>query len=594
MTATSWQIGFVFVVLALALALFVWGRWRYDLVALAALLAVAMAGIVPAESAFSGFGHPAVITVAAVLILSRGLRNAGVVDVIAGLLLRAGSGPVLQVTLISLSVALLSGFMNNVGALALLLPVTIQMARKSGNPPSLLLMPLAFGSLLGGLFTLIGTPPNIIVAAARADGEGRFRMFDFAPVGLSVMALGVAFIALLGWRLVPRRKGTASREELFHIEDYTTELRVTEKSAWIGKTVGDMEESLEGGLTVAGLARGKRRLLVPSQWEALREGDILIAEGDSDAIKALTDKGGLKLAGSGEPREQELQSDEIAITEAVVRPESFIVGRTASSLLLRTRYGVNLLAVARHGRRLKERLARVRLRQGDILLLQGQRSRLGEAIGQLGCLPLAERELRIGKPRRVLLAVLIFAAAVVSTVSGLLAVEIAFVLACAVMILGGFLSLTEAYESVDWPVIVLLAAMIPVGEAMEITGGSALLAQLLLKTGAGLPPAATLAILLMGTMAFSNIVNNAAIAVVMAPIAVSLSEGLHVSADPFLMAVALGASSAFLTPIGHQSNTLVMGPGGYEFGDYWKLGLPLSLIVVAAGVPLILRFWPLS
>jgi di/tricarboxylate transporter len=593
MTATSWQIGFVFVVLALALALFVWGRWRYDLVALAALLAVAMAGIVPAESAFSGFGHPAVITVAAVLILSRGLRNAGVVDVIAGLLLRAGSGPVLQVTLISLSVALLSGFMNNVGALALLLPVTIQMARKSGNPPSLLLMPLAFGSLLGGLFTLIGTPPNIIVAAARADGEGRFRMFDFAPVGLSVMALGVAFIALLGWRLVPRRKGTASREELFHIEDYTTELRVTEKSAWIGKTVGDMEESLEGGLTVAGLARGKRRLLVPSQWEALREGDILIAEGDSDAIKALTDKGGLKLAGSGEPREQELQSDEIAITEAVVRPESFIVGRTASSLLLRTRYGVNLLAVARHGRRLKERLARVRLRQGDILLLQGQRSRLGEAIGQLGCLPLAERELRIGKPRRVLLAVLIFAAAVVSTVSGLLAVEIAFVLACAVMILGGFLSLTEAYESVDWPVIVLLAAMIPVGEAMEITGGSALLAQLLLKTGDGLPPAATLAILLMGTMAFSNIVNNAAIAVVMAPIAVSLSEGLHVSADPFLMAVALGASSAFLTPIGHQSNTLVMGPGGYEFGDYWKLGLPLSLIVAAAGVPLILHFWPL-
>jgi di/tricarboxylate transporter len=593
MTATSWQIGFVFVVLALALALFVWGRWRYDLVALAALLAVAMAGIVPAESAFSGFGHPAVITVAAVLILSRGLRNAGVVDVIAGLLLRAGSGPVLQVTLISLSVALLSGFMNNVGALALLLPVTIQMARKSGNPPSLLLMPLAFGSLLGGLFTLIGTPPNIIVAAARADGEGRFRMFDFAPVGLSVMALGVAFIALLGWRLVPRRKGTASREELFHIEDYTTELRVTEKSAWIGKTVGDMEESLEGGLTVAGLARGKRRLLVPSQWEALREGDILIAEGDSDAIKALTDKGGLKLAGSGEPREQELQSDEIAITEAVVRPESFIVGRTASSLLLRTRYGVNLLAVARHGRRLKERLARVRLRQGDILLLQGQRSRLGEAIGQLGCLPLAERELRIGKPRRVLLAVLIFAAAVVSTVGGLLAVEIAFVLACAVMILGGFLSLTEAYESVDWPVIVLLAAMIPVGEAMETTGGSALLAQLLLKTGAGLPPAATLAILLMGTMAFSNIVNNAAIAVVMAPIAVSLSEGLHVSADPFLMAVALGASSAFLTPIGHQSNTLVMGPGGYEFGDYWKLGLPLSLIVAAAGVPLILHFWPL-
>lgn len=590
----SWDAGYVFAVLGLALVLFVWGRWRYDLVALAALLAVAMAGLIPPGEVFSGFGHPAVVTVAAVLILSRGLRNAGVVDVIAKVLLRAGGNTTLQVSLLALCVALLSGFMNNVGALALLLPVAIQMARKSGKSPSLLLMPLAFGSLLGGLTTLIGTPPNLIIAASRMEhGADRFRMFDFAPVGLAVMALGVVFVGLVGWRLVPQRKNSSSRDDLFQVKEYTTELRVESESKWIGKTISELEHALEDGLTVARIARGEHRTLVPSAWETLREDDSLIVEGEPEAVKALIDKGGLELSGRGDASEKDLQSDEVSVVEAIVRPDSFIENRTAAWLRLRTRYGVNLLAVARQGRRISRRLAQIRFQAGDVLLLQGARENLDDTMAQLGCLPLAERELRIGQPRRVLLALAVFGAGVAASIAGLLPVEVAFVASSALMVLGRLVSLSEAYASVDWPVIVLLAALIPVGGAMETTGGSDWLAALLLQAGAGLPPAATLILMLLATMALSNVINNAAVAVVMAPISIALAHGLEVSPDPFLMAVAVGASSAFLTPIGHQSNTLVMGPGGYEFGDYWKMGLPLSLLVAGAGGPLILYFWPL-
>ena len=590
----SWEAGYVFAVLGLALVLFVWGRWRYDLVALAALLAVAMAGLTPPGAVFSGFGHPAVVTVAAVLILSRGLRNAGVVDVIAKLLLRAGGNTTLQVSLLALVVALLSGFMNNVGALALLLPVAIQMARKSGKSPSLLLMPLAFGSLLGGLTTLIGTPPNLIISAARMEhGAEPFRMFDFAPVGLAVTALGVLFVGVVGWRLVPQRKGSSSRDDMFRVKEYTTELRVKGKSKWIGKTIRELENALEDGLTVARIGRGEHRTLVPSAWETLREDDSLIVEGEPDAVKSLIDKGGLELSGRGDATEKDLQSDEVSVVEAIVRPDSLIERRTAAWLRLRNRYGVNLLAVARQGRRISRRLANIRFQAGDVLLLQGPRANLDDAMAQLGCLPLAERDLRIGQPRRVLLALAIFGAGVAASIAGLLPVEVAFVASSAVMVLGRFVSLSEAYGSVDWPVIVLLAALIPVGGALETTGGSAWLAALLLRVGGGMPPAGTLILTLLTTLALSNVVNNAAVAVLMAPIAIAIADGLAVSSDPFLMAVAIGASSAFLTPIGHQSNTLVMGPGGYEFGDYWKMGLPLSLLVAGAGAPLILYFWPL-
>jgi len=585
----------VFSTLFLALVLFVWGKWRYDIVALLALLAVTLTGIIPAGQAFAGFGHPAVITVAAVLIVSRGLLNAGVVNMLARQLSRVGDRPISQIAGLTTLVAILSGFMNNVGALALLMPVAIRMARKSGHSPSLLLMPLAFGSLLGGLTTLIGTPPNIIIATFRAEtGAEPFRMFDFTPVGLGVAAAGILFIILVGWRLVPQRKGQASREELFQIENYLTEVQIGEESEIVGQPLRDLHRVPEVDVVIVGLIRNERRLPAPSSFEILRAGDILIVEASSEDLKELVDSLDLDLIGSEKPDEEALQSRDVDLIEAVVMSDSPMVGQTVRTLNLRWRYGVNLLAVARQGSRLQTGLSRTRFQVGDIILLQGPKETLQETVSALGCLPLAERGLRLGRPRQLLLAAAIFGAAIVAAAVDLLPVEVAFISAVVAMLMTNLLSLAEAYESVDWPIIVLLAAMIPVGEALEVSGGADLIAGQVLAIAGLMPPLATLAIVLVGTMFLSDLVNNAAAAVLMAPIAVTIAQGLGASADPFLMCVAIGASCAFLTPIGHQSNTLVMGPGGYRFGDYWRMGLLLEVIVVAVALPLIAWFWPLT
>jgi len=593
---TSGQ-GLVLGVLVFSLAMFVWGRWRYDIVALLALLVVSIAGLVPASEAFAGFGHPAVITVAAVLVVSRGLLNSGLVDQIAKWLGRVGERPFIQIPALTLIVALCSGFMNNVGALALLMPVGLRLARKGGYAPSLMLMPLAFGSLLGGMMTLIGTPPNVIIATFRGElGEGAFRMFDFAPVGAGVALAGLVFVSLVGWRLLPERKGGAGTEEMFAMEDYLTELSVPEGSALVGKPLGDLGRISETEASVVGLVRGERRHAAPSPYELVREGDVLVVEADSEELTTVMDAVGLELVGSEEePRrvgQEELGSEEVSVMEAVVNPGGLMEGRTARSLNLRRRYGVNLLGVARHGARVRQRLSQLRFRAGDVLLLQGREDAVQEALPILGALPLAERSLRIGKPRRILLAVGVFGAALALAATGVLAVQVAFIAAAVTSVLVGLVSLRELYTAIDWPIIVLLGAMIPVGRALETTGAAQLGADGVLALAGGLPPVASLAIVLVGVMFLSDLVNNAAAAVLMAPVAIAISRGLGVSADPFLMAVAVGASCAFLTPVGHQSNTLVMGPGGYRFGDYWRMGLPLEIIVVAVAVPLIALFWP--
>lgn len=584
----------VFAVLVLALVLFAVGRWRYDVVSLLALLAVAVAGVVPVEQLFDGFGHPAVITVAAVLVVSRGLLNSGLVGGVASWMGKLGNNPTVLILALTALVTVCSAFMNNVGALALLMPVAIQMAHKTRHPPSVFLMPLAFGSLLGGMTTLIGTPPNIIIAAFRAGvAEKPFGMFDYTPVGLGVAVAGVLFIAPLGWRLIPQRRGQASREELFDIKDYITEVRVPENSKMVSKTLHDLERAVEEEVTVVGLVRGEKRQLAPSMFEYLQPGDLLIVEADSNALKALVDAAGLEFAGSKEVSRETVGSDEVSVIEAIVKPDSPMIGNTAWNLSLRWRYGVNLLGVARHGERLKERLRSVQFRAGDILLLQGGES-LQEALQSLGCLPLAERGLRFGHPRRIVLAVGLFGAALAAAATASLPVQVAFVAAGVSMVLARLVSLREAYEAIDWPIIVLLGAMIPVGQALESSGGAQLIADGLLRLSGRMPLSATLVIVLVGTMFLSDVINNAAAAVLMAPIAISVARGIGASADPFLMAVAVGASCAFLTPIGHQSNALVMAPGGYRFGDYWRMGLPLEVIIAAVSVPLILWFWPLA
>jgi di/tricarboxylate transporter len=590
------QIIVVFIVLALALFLFITGRWRYDIVALLALLAVTMTGIIPGEQAFAGFGHPAVITVAAVLVVSRGLRNSGVVDFLAKPLFRVSDRPTAQVSALSSLVAALSAFMNNVGALALLMPVAIRMARKNGRSPSLLLMPLAFASLLGGLITLIGTPPNIIIATFRAEAVGEpFRMFDFTPVGLGVATAGLLFVALIGWRLVPQRKGAASREELFEIGDYITEVSVPEESKLVGMRIRDIGEVSDAEVVVLGLIRDKQRQHSPSSVTTLQGGDLLIVEADSEDLRELVDAAGLSLSGSRKLGEEALgSSDRISLMEAVVMSDSHIVGQTARSLNLRLRYGVNLLGVARMGSRIQRRLRSIRFQVGDVLLLQGPTETFSATLSALGCLPLAGRDLSLGRPRRVVLGVGIFGLALLLAAFGLLPIQVTFMGAAVAMIMARIISLQEAYESIDWSVIVLLGAMIPVGQALELSGGADLIAQGTLAVSQNLPPVVSLIIVLVATMFLSDLVNNAAAAVLMAPIAMAVASGLGASVDPFLMCVAIGASCAFLTPIGHQSNTLVMGPGGYQFGDYWRMGLLLEVIIVAVAIPLIMIFWPLG
>ncbi|WP_404298128.1 SLC13 family permease [Halomonas sp.] len=605
----------VFIVLGLTLAAFVWGRFRYDLVALSALLGSVMLGLVPGEEAFMGFGHPAVITVAAVLVLSRAFEHSGVVDVIAEQVLKVGERLFLQLAALTGTVVVLSGFMNNVGALALLLPVAMRLAREHDTSPSLLLMPLAFGSLLGGLTTLIGTPPNIIIASYRSSVTGEaFGMFSFSPVGVAVAMAGLAFILLIGWRLVPQRAGKASTEAMFDTAHYLVELRVSDASKANGLTLHELQQELEETIPVLAVVRDEKRRAGHTFFGVLREGDILLMEAGPEEMKLLEDKVGLSLGKEAEDEEKEDEEKEgevregeekeaepptsvdtegLQLLEAVVRTDSMMVNHTVTQLRLHNQFGLHLVAVARDGGRLKQRLHDIRFRPGDVLLLQGGESELAESLATLGCLPLAKRNFNLGQPRRLLVSLGIFAAAILAILLGVLPAAVALSSAALVSLLVGVLPLREGYQAIDGPVIVLLGAMIPVGQALETSGGAALIAETMLTWGSEWPAIVTLVGLFVLSMVLSNIVNNAAAALLMAPIAASLARGFDASLDPFLMAVAVSASCAFLTPIGHQSNTLVMGPGGFSFSDYWKLGLPLSLVVLVVAIPMILLVWPL-
>ena len=584
----------VALVLAVTFAFFVWGRWRYDAVALLALLVLVAVGIVPGEEAFAGFGHPAVVTVAGVLVVSRGLQNSGAVDVIARWLRRTGASPTRQVAATSGLAAALSAVMNNVGALAVLMPTTIRLARSVGNRPATVLMPLAFASLLGGLVTLVGTPPNIVIATFRADATGEaFAMFDFTPVGLGVAVVGLAFIALVGWRLIPHREDVEG-ETLFEIDDYLFEVRVPPGSSAEGRTIAEIGSASGADFVVGTIVRGDRQMPLPPRFEPLHADDVLVVEATGESLQALVDEAGLEPAGSGESARELLGSDEVVVAEAVVLPDSMLRSRSVVGVGLRRRFDVNLLAISRGGRQFRTRLAETIVHAGDVLLLQGRREDLPETLRQLGCLPLAERGLGIGtRERRALLAVSIFGGALIAAAAlRLLPIQVAIAGAATVMGLVGLLSPKEIYESIDWTVVVLLGVMIPVGGALEETGAAARVADALVAVTGDLPVWAVVASVLIISMFLSDLVNNTAAAVLMAPIALGVADEVTASPDPFLMAVAVGASAAFLTPIGHQSNLLVMGPGGYRFGDYWRMGLPLEVVITVVAVPLILLFWP--
>jgi di/tricarboxylate transporter len=584
----------VFATLGAALVLFIWGRIRHDIVAMLSLFMVTVTGIVSPERAFEGFGHPAVITVASVLVIGQALERSGVVDLLGKLVSKVGGSLTVQIACLALITAVASAFMNNVGALAIMMPVAIHIARRGDNPPSFVLMPIAFASLLGGMTTLIGTPPNIIIAMIRADAGGAsFGMFDYSAAGVFIAAAGVCFISLLGWRLLPRRDARQSREDLFRIDDYITEVKVLRESKIRGMAIDEIREKTGTDITILGMVRRKERIHAPAPDEVLKTNDILIIETDTRDLKHFISSSGVRLVGGKKFRSDARGSDAIKLAEAVVMNDSPLVGESAVSLSMRSRYGLNLLAVARRDKKMITRLDHVVFKTGDVIMLQGRSHMLNETITAMKCLPLAKRGLRIDYQKKIAASLAIFGVSIVLVVSGLLPVQVAFSMAAIAFVLTRLLPLKELYTSIDWPVLVLLAAMIPVGHALETTGGAKLIASQILCFSETLPGWAMLAVVLVATMFLSDIINNAATVVLMAPIALSVAGGINASMDPFLMAVAVGGSSAFLSPIGHQSNTLVMGPGGYRFGDYWRMGLPLEIIIVLLGVPLIMFFWPL-
>ncbi len=599
MTVTGPQIT-IFAILLVLLILLVWGRWRYDVAAFLALLASVLLGVVPAENAFYGFGHPATVTVAAILVLSRTLASSGATDWIGRLVTRNSDRPAGQIGLLSFLGAGLSAFMNNIGTLGLLMPVALQAAVKSKRPAAPLLMSLSFGSILGGLVTLIGTPPNIIIAAYRGEVSGTpFGLFDFAPVGLATALAGVAFIALIGWRLVPSAgKPGGAGDELFDIEGYVTEVRVPKDSKLVGETLAELDRlSADIDALVIDVIRGSRRFPGSMTTLPLEAGDILKIEAGPENIERFLAGLGVELAGvskgANTDKAKLLDFTDRTLTEAVVAQGSRLEGRVVGSLRLFRSRGVALLAVSRQGKPFRGRLTSFRLRVGDVVLLHGDAERLPEAVSAAGCLPLLQRDLSFGQRRYAAAVAAIFGFAIALTAFGLVPIQIALGLAVAAVVVTGILPVRELYQGIDWPVVVLLGALIPVGGALQSTGATTLIAESILTLTHGFSPVVVLALIMIVTMTMSDVLNNAATAVVMAPIGVAIADRLNVASDPFLMAVAVAASCAFLTPIGHQNNALIMGPAGLKFGDYWRLGLPLEVLVVAVSLPMILWVWPL-
>jgi di/tricarboxylate transporter len=579
-------------VLGATLVLFAWGRWRYDVVAIGALIVVSLSGLVDAADVFAGFGHPAIITVAAMLIISYAMETSGVARLLARAIEAVSMGNLTTLAVMMLAICILSAFMNNIGALALMLPVAVHLARARGVDRGRYLMPLAFASMLGGLITLIGTPPNIILSTFRNQaGFGSYGIFDFAPVGLTVSAAGILAMIALSGKLIPNRDQLDEAHPLDHIDPYMTEVIVPEGSALIDHTLKTLEERGHGDLSVVALIRRGEEFIAPRRNVTILGEDLLVIEADQESLQELVNDHSVEITGERHFPGSRLQTADFSVIAVVVLPQSRLAGRTATRMNLRSSYGLNLLGISRQGHDIVGRLGHVAIAPGDVLMVQGETEAMAETLVRLGCLELAESQL-LPQRRFDPIPIVIFVGAIVCTALGLARIEVSLVGAVLCMVLLARISVKEVYEQVDWPVVVLLGAMIPVGGALETSGTTRLIAEHFVRFGGGLGPIVTVALLMAGAMALSNIVNNAAAAVLMAPLALQLASGLEMNADPLLMAVAVGSSCAFLTPIGHQSNLLVMGPGGYRFVDYWRLGVPVSAAVLLTGVPTILWVWP--
>ena len=579
-----------------AFIFFLWGKIRYDLVALLALLAAAIFGIIPVNKTFSGFGHPAVFMVISVLIISHALSEVGATEMLSKYLYPFTKTPSLHIFVLCLISAFLSAFMNNIGALALLMPVALQTGVKRGVSAGTLLMPLSFASILGGLMTSIGTPPNIIISKYRYEIlDTPFEMFDFTPIGLMVTLCGILFISFIGWRLIPLKKRQQKPpQDLFEIDNYVIQVRPSKSWRFAGKTIQDLEPYLkEGDISVVGLSRNNNAYQSIPQRLPLHTDDILILEGEQKNLSHILTLLDLRVLSTDGKKIDLFRQNDSTLSEVVLSPYSSIIGKEVGKVRLQKRYGLNLLGVSRQGKQHRGRLDKFKLQLGDILLLHGTEESVQEASNTFSFWPLAERGLKFRKSGNILKALGLFALAIFTSITGIVPLHIALPFAAAFMVILKIIPLHKMYEGVDWPIVILIGAMIPIGEALEYTGTSSLLVKGVLHSTASIDPVWAVALTLIVTMSISDILNNAATAVLMAPIAYNLAVELQASPDPFLMAVTIGASSAFLTPIGHQNNALIMGPGGYEFKDYWRMGLPLEILIVLVATPAILHFWPL-
>lgn len=577
------------------MAAFVWGRFRYDLVAALALLAALAVGIVPLDQAFSGFSDDIVIIVGSALLVSAGVARSGIMEYLIERHVPQLKSVRGQVILLVALVAVLSAFVKNIGALAIMIPVAFQFARRSNISPSTFLMPMAFASLLGGLMTQIGTSPNIVVSRMRQEIAGTpFTMFDFTPVGLALTVAGTIFLGLFYWLLPQRNRTDASLHEALDIKNYATEATVVEGSTVVDKPLADLLKIGAGQAVITSILRSGGTRVTPFPDAILRAGDILLMEGDHQALDRLVAQGKLAIGRDRQRNGKNAPGNEMIAIEAVIGENSSLIGWSAQRLYLYDRFNVNLLAVSRKGERLDQRLGSITLRMGDVIVLQGNQGVLPEFLREFELLPLAERPLLLGSARRGIVPLLILLAAMAATAVGIVPVPVAFFAAATMMVLFKVIPIREIYASVDGPILVMLAALIPVSESLRRTGATDLIASTLAELGSALPGYGALALILVAAMAVTPFLNNAATVLVMAPIAAGFASSLGYKPEAFLMAVAIGAGCDFLTPIGHQCNTLVMGPGGYRFSDYPRLGLPLSFIVILVAVPALLIVWPLN
>jgi di/tricarboxylate transporter len=584
----------LFTLVFLIFAFLIWGKIRYDLVAFAALVIACLTGVVPKDEVFTGFGHPAVVIIALVLIVSRGLSRAGAIELLAHRVIDASRELRVHIGVMAGISAALSSVMNNVAALALLMPVDMQTARRAKRSPALTLMPLSFASILGGMVTLIGTPPNIVIATFREDALGApYRMLDFAPVGAVVAIVGVLYVTFIGWRLIPvERSKHDTAQELMDLKGYIAEAMVPESSAAIGTALRELDPvAAEHDVNVVGLIRRGKRLPGSARNEDVRKSDLVVLEGGPVAIDQFVGAAGLKYVGAD--KHDGIASEAVALMEVVVPVGARIEGRSALDVRLLYRQGVTLLGISRRGQRFRDGVRKTRIHPGDILLLLGPEAYLSDVVDWLGCLPLARRGIEVVQRAKAWTAVGVFAAAIVVASLGFLYLPLALAAVVVLFVLLRIVPLTQIYESVEWSVVVLLGSMIPIGAALEASGGTALVANAIVDWTDGLPTIAVLTILMIVTMTLSDVLNNVATALIAAPIGVDIANRLGANPDSFLMAVAVAASCAFLTPIGHKNNTIIMGPGGYKFGDYWRMGLPLEVLVVLVSVPMILLVWPL-